>query len=246
MIILGIFDSKTIQDNWESNVIIYLLVLIICIFFNSLSYVLGKKALFSEFLSPQSILSYIGLYQLLLSILFSIPFMFIKIDISGKKDNVFKIFRDALNNWKNIIFCLLYMVTECTYELFLWIIIDRFLPNDLAIALIIKGLAVKIFDFGNEYLIKKEGDHLTKTIIEFIIYILLIISTSIHSEIIIINICQLNSYTKKNLRDMSNEDYILSKPQFSPINMEFEEEEEEEDELEEKMEKKIIFELSKK
>ena len=224
----------------EKKLILYLLLLIIIIFFNSFAYVLGKKALISQFLSPQKILLYTGIYQLLLTLLFTIPFFFVKLKISGKKENIFNIFSDKLNNFKSITFCILYMITECLYEYFLWIIIDRFLPNDLAIALIVKGLAAKIFDFGEEYFIKNTIKHLARSIIEFIIYIFLIIATSIHSEIIIINICGLNKYTKKSIRAMSYEDFKLCNLQAT-INMDYEEDEDEE----EKLENQIIFELSK-
>ena len=243
MIILGIFDFKTIHDDfWEVNVVFYLLVLIISICFNSFAFVLGKKALISEFLSPQTILLYEGIYQSLLAILSTIPFIFIKIDISGNKENVFNIFSDVLNNIKNVILCFLYMIAECTYELFLWIIIDRFSPNDLAIALIIKGLASEIFSCVKDYYNHRKVEDLTKKIFELIIYIILIIITSIHSEIIIINICELNKYTKKNISKMGNEDYNLTKEPFAVDSLNIDDDEEEE----EKEENNIDIEMPKR
>ena len=44
----------------------------------------------------------------------------------------------------------------------------------------------------------------------FIAYIILFITTSIHSEIIIINACGLNKYVKKNINIMGYEDYKLT------------------------------------
>lgn len=203
-IFLGSIDCQHLYKNREEKLIYYIIVLIIFIALNSFSYVLGKKALTTEFLSPQSILLYIGIYQLILAILFSIPFIFIKLDI-------FNIFIKVFNDFNNIIICILCMIVECAYYFFLWIINDRFSPNTLALALMIKGLSNKIFDYIKRNIIeKKDQQPPYKTILEFITYIILIIGSSIHSEFIIINACELNKYTKKNLNNMGYEDYNLT------------------------------------
>ena len=202
LIILGIFELTKI--NYNKHVIYYLLIRIFSLICYSLEDVIGKKALIEEFLSPYSLLVYKGIYKLIILLIFSIPFFFIK----RKGTIIFSKMRGFLDEYyKVLLFCSL-MVSNFVYNIFIWIIIDRFSPNDYAITKIFEGITDKIF-------MKIYGTNNTMNnyilILYFFIYIILIIGICIHSEILVINKCGLSDYTKKKLGKKGDEDVELSK-----------------------------------
>jgi len=91
------------------------------------------------------------------------------------------------------------------YNVLIWTINDRFSPNDLAMIMILQGFQDRIFVLLFDY--QKFKEDLFESIYLMSIYFILIISASIHSEIIIINCCGLNEYTKKNINIKSEEDF---------------------------------------
>ena len=105
--------------------------------------------------------------------------------------------------------CFMYfiaMILNFIYVVFIWIIIDRFSPNDFSMSTVIEGLTNKLlkFFFKNDY---ETGEF----IYECAIYILLAIGICIFSEIIVINKCGLNENTKENFGNKGYEDYELTK-----------------------------------
>ena len=202
LIILGIFELTKIKYN--KYVIYYLFIRIFSLICYSLEDVIGKKALIEEFLSPYSLVAYKGLYKLIILFIYSIPFFFIK----RKGTIIFSKMGGFLNDYKKVLlFCLL-MVSNFVYNIFIWIIIDRFSPNDYAITKIFEGITDKIF-----MKIYKTNNTMNDYIFIFyiFIYIILIIGICIHSEIIVINKCGLSDYTKKRLEKKGDEDVELSK-----------------------------------
>ena len=167
----------------------------------SLENVIGKNALIKEFLSPYSLLLYKGIYETIMLLLFSIPFFFVK-----KNDVIiFKKMIVFINDPLQIFLCFLSMILNFTYNIFIWIIIDRFSPNDCAMAMVIEGMVEKIF------VLISDGEFKTYLyIISFIIYLILIVGICIHSEIIIINKYGLNEYTKSRLGTKGDEDFELT------------------------------------
>jgi len=91
------------------------------------------------------------------------------------------------------------------YNVLIWTINDRFSPNDLAMIMILQGFQDRIFVLLFDY--QKFKEDLFESIYLMSIYFILIISASIHSEIIIINCCGLNEYTKKNINIKSEKDF---------------------------------------
>ena len=49
-----------------------------------------------------------------------------------------------LNGFKNIIFVFLSMIMNFAYNVFIWIINDRFSPNDYSMSTVIEGLTAKL------------------------------------------------------------------------------------------------------
>ena len=200
-ILICIIDVYKIYYNWDIKFIFFLILIIFESICYALEDVIGKKALIEEFLSPYSILFYKGIYETVLLIIFSIPFFFIEIE----DENIFYIFVMKLNGFKNIIFVFLSMIMNFAYNVFIWIINDRFSPNDLAMVMVLQGFLDKIYLLIFNY--EKFKEDLFETIYLISIYFILIISASIHNETIIINFCGLNEYTKKNINIKSEKDF---------------------------------------
>ena len=98
------------------------------------------------------------------------------------------------------------MILNFIYNIFIWIIIDRFSPNDYSMSTVIEGLTAKLI-----ILIYDEKFNKSLFIVGGIIYIILIFGLCIFSEIIIINKCGLNEYTKKYIGNKGYEDYDLTR-----------------------------------
>ena len=167
----------------------------------SLGDIIGKRALIEEFLSPYSLLLYKGLYEIFILLIFSIPFIFIERD----DEIVFSKMILFMNSGKKIMFNIFYMISNFIYNIFIWIIIDRFSPNDRAMASVIEAITDRIFILI--FQTNKFEENLSFSILSLIIYFILIIGICIHNEIIIINVFGLNEYTKKKLRNKGDEDY---------------------------------------
>jgi len=201
LLFIIIIDIYNIYNNWDINSVFFLILIIFESIFYALEDVIGKKALIEEFLSPYSILFYEGMYEIVLLIIFSIPFFFIKIE----DENIFYIFIKRLNTFKKQFFYFLLIIVNFLYNVLIWTINDRFSPNDLAMIMILQGFQDRIFVLLFDY--QKFKEHLFESIYLMSIYFILIISASIHSEIIIINCCGLNEYTKKNINIKSEKDF---------------------------------------
>ena len=200
LIILAIIEF--IKNDMNLYFMIYLFIRIISQLFYSLEDVVGKMALIDEFLSPYTLLVYKGIYEIILLLVFSIPFFFIERD--GEI-----IFSKMIFFVDSFLKCFMYfiaMILNFIYVVFIWIIIDRFSPNDFSMSTVIEGLTNKLlkFFFKNDY---ETGEF----IYECVIYILLAIGICIFSEIIVINKCGLNENTKENFGNKGYEDYELTK-----------------------------------
>ena len=201
LILIIIIDVLYLYNYWDIKYIFFLILKIIEGIFYALEDIIGKKALIEEFLSPYSILFYKGICETVLLIIFSIPFFFIKI----QDENIFYIFVRRLNSFRNKIFYFLLIIVNFIYNVFIWIIIDRFSPNDLAMVMILEGFLDKIYLLIFNY--EAFTDDLSQSIYLMFIYFILIISASIHNEIMILNICGLNEFTKGNINIKSEEDF---------------------------------------
>lgn len=194
-------DIQRMYNEWNTNILYFIAIKIFCTICYSLEDVVGKKALIEEFLSPYAIIFYKGIYELILLIIGSIPFFFL--DVNDK--NIFSYFIPKLNSFKKILLVFLLMIFNFVYNVLIWIINDRFSPNDLTITMIIEGITdqfeILIFQF------EEFKNHLFVSIFKIIIYLILIIGAFIHNEILIIHICGLDEYTKENLDKKSIEDF---------------------------------------
>ena len=207
LIILSIFEMTEMHFTLIN--ILYLLFRMFSTICYSLEDIVGKKVLIEEFLSPYSLLVYKGLYELFILLICSIPFLFIKRD----DEIIFAKMIVLINNAKIIILNISLMIANFVYNIFIWIIIDRFSPNDQAMVSVIEGITLKLFILIFET--NKFIENLSISIITVFIYFILIIGVCIHNEIIIINKCGLNEYTKKRLCKKGDEDLEQTKSQYS-------------------------------
>ena len=201
LIIMGSVDIYNIYPKWNIKILYYILINIFSSVCYSFEDVIGKKALTEEFLTPYSLLIYKGVYELIIIILFSIPFFFYKI----QDENLFFIFAKKLNSCKKIILVFLLLIINFAYNVFIWIINERFSPNDLSMSMAVEGIIsiidLMIFNF------EKFKDELLMSIYEMFIYFILMIGAAIHNEIIVLYFYGLHEYTKKNLSLKAEEDF---------------------------------------
>ena len=161
--------------------------------------VIGKFSLTKDYLSPLSLLLYKGLIEIILLLIFSIPFYFLK--LSNDDKILFKGFDFYFKN-KNILFYyILLMIFNFLYNVFIWTITDKFSPSHLTMTYILEYIASQLFNII--YFLE-----VNLNTIDFIIYFLLIIGAAIHNEIIIINFCKLNEHTKMRYNEKALEDII--------------------------------------
>jgi hypothetical protein len=198
---MGSLDIYNIYPNWSLKILYFILIKIFSSVCYSFENVIGKKALIEEFMSPYKLIIYKGVYELFILLFFSIPFFFYKVE----GHNIFYIFVVSLNSFKKVILVLLLMITNFAYIVFIWMIDERFSPNDLSMVTAAEGFINK---FDNLFFnFDKVKEDLAFYIYELIFHFILAVGTCIHNEIIILYFCNLNEYTKKNLNIKSVEDF---------------------------------------
>ena len=200
LIILASFELS--EFDYTLANILYLSIRIISQVAYSLENVIGKMALIEEFLSPYTLLIYKGIYEIFILLICSFPFLFIKKE--GK--NIFAKMQVFIDNFMIIFLYFIFMILNFIYNIFIWIIIDRFSLNDYSMSTVIEGLTTKLI-----ILIYDEEFNKSLFIVGGIIYIILIFGLCIFSEIIIINKCGLNECTKKYIGSKGYEDYNLTR-----------------------------------
>ena len=209
ILILGTIDiiNTATTDNKESigMIIFYIIKKIFTIIFYSIEDVIGKKVMITFFLNIYTLLLCRALTGTIIFIIFSIPFIFIKIkDVSGAYEEgkndiiIFSGIADLLKDFSyKIIF---FVLTNFFYNIFIWLIIDNFSPSHYAISTVLESLGTLI------RLWIMEPDQVNLPLLRIFIYIILIIAGIIHTEMIVINYCGLEKNTKLFLDYLENED----------------------------------------
>ena len=179
------------KDNDDNNsintLLLYLFADLISGFFYSFENVIGKKALIKDFLSPYSILLIRGIYEFIFLIFIFIPFIFIKIN----DKNFFSYSYNKIKGLQNFVLIITSIFLNFLYNVFLWIIIDKFSADHISMVMVIDGLIQTIIQMITD------KNNIIFDIIEIIFYLFLIIGVLIHNEIIIFNFCGLNENTVK-------------------------------------------------
>jgi len=203
LLFLSIIDIISIKEEDKNDILNLLIFLFVNLFRNvifSFQDVIGKKALDEEFLSPYSLIFYKGVFKAIMLIIISIPFFFVSIN----GHFVIKEIRDIFIGPIDILRYTVYIIINLSYNIFLWIIIDKYNPNYLAVANIIDVYCPLLYT-----LFFDTGSINWNFYVEFSTNIILVFGALIHNEIILISYCGLDEYTKFKYNQKSQEDLRL-------------------------------------
>ena len=196
-LILGTLDIiNIINDDIIATTgmeIFYVIKKILTIIFYSIEDVIGKKILMENFINIYTLLLFRALFETILLIFFSIPLIFINVtDRSGDIEETGIIFSRILNLFEksNFFKIILFVITNLFYNIFIWSIIDKFSPSHYAISNIFESFGTLM------RLWITEPDSVDLPVLRMFIYIILIIGSCIHAEMVIINFCGLQKNTK--------------------------------------------------
>ena len=128
-----------------------------------------------------SLLFYRAVVETVLLIFFSIPFIFVKITNKAKNPPVTSNIYEQIGE--------LFKENEF-YKVFLFLMIDKFSPSHFAISKIFESTGTLI------RLWITEKDSVQQPVVRLIIYIILIFGSLIHSEMIVLNFCNMQKKTK--------------------------------------------------
>ena len=197
IILLSLDIYNTIVQKKETDssnmIFFYFAKKILTIIFYSIEDVIGKKVLLDDLMNIYSLIFYRAIVETVLLILFSIPFIFIKITNKAKTPEVTSnIFLQIGDLFKGSEFykVFLFILTNFFYNIFIWSIIDKFSPSHYAISNIFESTGTLI------RLWITEKDSVQQPVIRLIIYVILIIGSAIHSEMVVLNFCSMQKNTK--------------------------------------------------
>ena len=115
------------------------------------------------------------------------------------------IFKRILNLFNDLNFfkIIMFIITNLFYNIFIWLIIDKFSPSHYSISLILESFGTLI------RLWISEPDTVDLPVLRMFIYIILIFGSFIHTEMVVINYCGLQKNTKLFLDELAKEDIYL-------------------------------------
>jgi len=197
IILLSLDIYNTIVQKKESDssgmILFYFAKKILTIIFYSIEDVIGKKVLLDDLMNIYSLLFYRAVVETVLLIFFSIPFIFVKITNKAKNppvtSNIYEQIGELFKG-KEFYKVFLFILTNFFYNIFIWLIIDKFSPSHYAISNIFESTGTLI------RLWITEKDSVQQPVVRLIIYIILIFGSLIHSEMIVLNFCNMQKKTK--------------------------------------------------
>ena len=149
-----------------------------------------------NFITPYYLLLLRGIFEIILLIFFSIPFIFIKVeDINNEKSIIFNQFWKSINS-EIALKIILLIIINFFYNVNIWIIIDFFTPNHLSMANIFEYFGFSIYNLIDFYFLGNKNQNEVIIFLFLSIFVFLLIGAFIHNEVIILNFCKLNEKTK--------------------------------------------------
>ena len=206
LIALGIIDIIQINNNNNNSLMafFYIVMKILSVSFYSVENVLEKVIFEFYSISPYILLLYRAIIVCFIAFLFSIPFIFVELpDENGENSCVFTRIWKIYDNKLNILTIIGMIIFQFLYIINILFIIDKFSPSHYAMACVIGSfgsLLNSIIIFNNVELLE--------FFIRFVLYLLLIISTSIYNEIILLKCFGLDKHAKLTMEKEANTDYI--------------------------------------
>jgi hypothetical protein len=121
---------------------IFIIVRIIRLILRCFLYCLSKKAFDSSLLTPYSIIAFRSIYETLFLGAFSIPFTFLSINDYhiGEEGIIFSGFEKYLKGTK-LLYSILLLIDNYLNDLFIMLIIDKFSPSHLALAITLESFS---------------------------------------------------------------------------------------------------------
>ena len=192
LIIIAVIDIKNLIDNGNiAESAIFLLIILINEILYSLSNIIAKILFLYYYISTFALLLYKSIFHFVYLIIFSIPFIFIKIYNKNREERVvFLMIIEFFEEKINILIFISYMFISFFYNNLFFKIIDLFSPNHFTISRIFEGFGVFVIDLILNGVVNK-----IDFVIKLITFILLILSSFIYNEFLVINICGLASKT---------------------------------------------------
>ena len=202
LIVFLIFDILKIT---EAKEIIFGLKRIISLVLYSLEDIYAKILLSYDSISPYTYLFYRGIYLNILSLLYSIIFIFVKLpDEKGVKSCIFTRLWKVYEHRLNILLYIILLFVNYLFNQNVLLIIDKFSPIHYAV-----GTILEIF--GSFLITTFEGKvEVGEFFIKFVIYFISILAALIYNEIIVLNFCRFQKYTHLFLLKMANKDLELT------------------------------------
>ena len=185
----------------QSSYYIYIAIRIIRLILLCFLFTYSKKVLNSCFLSPYSIIAFRSIYETIYLTIFSIPLCFIKVYDFKDGDEEIIIFKNFLKylTGSNLIYSILMLIDDYLIDVFSMLIIDKFSPSHLTLAMILESFA----HMGYKIISKnvKGLDIYWNQYANLGIYVILLIGSMIHNEILVINKWGLNTKIQKSLNN---------------------------------------------
>ena len=193
LILLIIYDVINMP---EARSYLYALKRLISVFLYSLEDVYAKILLSFNSISPYSYLLYRGIFLNILSLLYSIAFIFVELpDEKGIKSIIFTRFWKVYENRLNILLYIILLFVVYLYNQNVLLIIDKFSPLHYAVGTVLENLGTLLIAF-----IYKDKISTTEFVIRLIIYFILILAALVFNEFIVLNFCGFQKYTHLFLR----------------------------------------------
>ena len=204
LIVFLIFDILKITAAKE---IIFGLKRIISLVLYSLEDIYAKILLSYDSISPYTYLFYRGIYLNILSLLYSIIFIFVKLpDEKGVKSCIFTRLWKVYEHRLNILLYIILLFVNYLFNQNVLLIIDKFSPIHYAVGTVLET-------FGSFIITTFDGKvkvEVGEFFIKFVIYFISILAALIYNEIIVLNFCGFQKYTHLFLLKMANKDLELT------------------------------------
>ena len=186
---------------------IYMLARILRLILQCLLYCFSKKEFESSILTPYSIIAFRAIFETIFLGIFSIPFIFTKVNDFDKNDGEilftrFKLYFTGIN----LLYSIILLILDYLIDLFIMIIIDKFSTSHVALAITLESFAEKLSQIIEGII--NVGNVSWDNYVNVGLYFMVFIGAMIHNEIFIINKCGLNEKTQLFLSNEFNKENI--------------------------------------
>ena len=195
-IILGLFDIYNIFKQVDMEISIFFSFLIIQTIAYSMEDVLNKIALSRESLTPYSLLYYKGIME--------IPFLIITTIIVLYFQNTFNDFSSLDPEYQKYVLVRrsLFIILNILRSIFLVKVIDKFSSQHLSILKVLESIFMFVY-----FLIHHDyKDNIIYIPIISVSFIIIVFTSLVYNEIIVINLCGLQDYTQHGLDIQADKD----------------------------------------